>query len=237
MIVPPIVYQLAGAFMLEIWQLDKELWFPSPNLALKEPNGLLAFGGDLSAKRLLLAYQNGIFPWFNEGEPPLWWSPAPRMVLYPNTIKISRSLNKRLKRNEFQCSFDTCFSEVIKQCSSLRQATTGTWITPEMQHAYNQLHQQGHAHSVEIWQNEQLVGGLYGLALGGIFFGESMFSTVSDASKVALVKLSLHLQEKGFSLIDCQVYTQHLASLGAQEISRELFLSTLAEATSADIHF
>ncbi|NLW04875.1 MAG: leucyl/phenylalanyl-tRNA--protein transferase [Pseudomonadaceae bacterium] len=223
--------------MLEIWQLDKELWFPSPNLALKEPNGLLAFGGDLSAKRLLLAYQQGIFPWFNEGEPPLWWSPAPRMVLYPAKIKISRSLKKRLKREEFQFSFDTCFAEVIQHCASSRQATTGTWITPEMQQAYNQLHQQGHAHSVEVWQNQQLVGGLYGLALGGIFFGESMFSKVSDASKVALVVLTQHLQEQGFSLIDCQVYTDHLASLGAQEISRELFLQTLAEGTKAKINF
>lgn len=223
--------------MLEIWQLDNALWFPSPNLALTDPNGLLAFGGDLSAERLLLAYQQGIFPWFNEGEPPLWWSPAPRMVLYPADIKISRSLNKRLKRDEFQISFDTCFAEVINQCAISRQATTGTWITADMQAAYTQLHQQGYAHSVEVWQNGQLVGGLYGLALGGVFFGESMFSQVTDASKVALVKLSQHLQQQGFSLIDCQVYTPHLASLGAAEISRELFLQTLAEATAAKINF
>jgi len=222
--------------MLEIWQLDKELWFPPPNLALEEPNGLLAFGGDLSAERLLLAYQQGIFPWFNEGEPPLWWSPAPRMVLYPEEIKISRSLGKRLKRQEFQISFDTCFAQVIEQCALLRQ-TTGTWITPEMQTAYTELHQQGYAHSVEIWQNKQLVGGLYGLALGGIFFGESMFSKVSDASKVALVKLAHQLTKQGFSLIDCQVYSNHLASLGAKEISRELFLQTLAKATKAEISF
>lgn len=223
--------------MLEIWQLDKTLWFPSPNLALKEPNGLLAFGGDLSPERLLLAYQQGIFPWFNEDEPPLWWSPAPRMVLYPADLKISRSLNKRLKREEFQISFDTCFAQVINQCAISRQATTGTWISADIQTAYNQLHQQGYAHSVEVWQDKQLVGGLYGLALGGIFFGESMFSQVSDASKVALVKLSQHLQQQGFSLIDCQVYSDHLASLGAAEISRELFLQTLAEATAANINF
>lgn len=223
--------------MLEIWQLDKTLWFPSPNLALKEPNGLLAFGGDLSPERLLLAYEQGIFPWFNEDEPPLWWSPAPRMVLYPADIKISRSLNKRLKREEFQVSFDTCFAKVINQCAISRQATTGTWISADIQTAYNQLHQQGYAHSVEVWQDKQLVGGLYGLALGGIFFGESMFSQVSDASKIALVKLSQHLQQQGFSLIDCQVYSDHLASLGAAEISRELFLQTLAEATAANIYF
>lgn len=223
--------------MLEIWQLDKTLWFPSPNLALKEPNGLLAFGGDLSPERLLLAYEQGIFPWFNEDEPPLWWSPAPRMVLYPADLKISRSLNKRLKREEFQISFDTCFAQVINQCAISRQATTGTWISADIQTAYNQLHQQGYAHSVEVWQDKQLVGGLYGLALGGIFFGESMFSKVSDASKIALVKLSQHLQQQGFSLIDCQVYSDHLASLGAAQISRELFLHTLAEATAANIYF
>ena len=223
--------------MLEIWQLDKELWFPPPHLALEEPNGLLAFGGDLSAERLLLAYQQGIFPWFNEGEPPLWWSPAPRMVLYPTEIKISRSLNKRLKRQEFELSFDHCFAQVIEQCAISRQATTGTWITPEMQAAYIQLHQQGYAHSVEVWQNKQLVGGLYGLALGGMFFGESMFSKVSDASKVALVKLTQHLEKQGFSLIDSQVYSDHLASLGAKEISRELFLQTLAKTTRAEVSF
>lgn len=223
--------------MLEIWQLDEELWFPSPNLALEEPNGLLAFGGDLSAERLLLAYQNGIFPWFNEGEPPLWWSPAPRMVLYPTEIKISRSLRKRLNRQEFELTFDTCFAQVIKECALSRQATTGTWITSAMQTAYLQLHQQGYAHSVEVWQNQQLVGGLYGLALGGVFFGESMFSLVSDASKVALVKLCEHLEDQGFSLIDCQVYTDHLASLGAREISRELFLQALAEKTLANISY
>ena len=223
--------------MLEIWQLDKELWFPSPKLALTEPNGLLAFGGDLCAERLLLAYQNGIFPWFNEGEPPLWWSPAPRMVLYPEEMKVSRSLAKRLKRQEFQLSFNTCFAQVIEQCAISRQATTGTWITSDMQAAYGDLHQQGYAHSVEVWQNEQLVVGIYGLALGGIFFGESMFRKVSDASKVALACLAQHLVQKGFSLIDCQVHTDHLASLGAREISRELFLQTLADATTAKINF
>lgn len=223
--------------MLEIWQLDQELWFPSPNLALEEPNGLLAFGGDLSAERLLLAYQNGIFPWFNEGEPPLWWSPAPRMVLYPKEIKISRSLRKRINRQEFQITFDRCFAQVIEQCAISRQATTGTWITSDMQAAYGELHQQGYAHSVEVWKNEQLVGGLYGLALGGIFFGESMFSKVSDASKVALVKLTQHLQQQGFSLIDCQVYSDHLASLGAREITREIFLQALEENTRSKINF
>lgn len=215
--------------MLEIWQLDETLWFPSPHLALKEPNGLLAFGGDLSPERLLSAYQQGIFPWFNEGEPPLWWSPAPRMVLFPAEVRISRSLGKRLRRGDFNLTLDQCFNQVIHQCARLRENTTGTWITPEMESAYNQLHQRGYAHSVEAWQEGKLVGGLYGLALGKVFFGESMFSTVSDASKACLVYLAQRLQEQDFQLIDCQVYSDHLASLGAREIPRDEFLSYLQE--------
>lgn len=214
--------------MLEIWQLDESLWFPSPHRALVEPNGLLAVGGDLSADRLLLAYRSGIFPWFNEGEPPLWWSPDPRMVLYPEHIKVSRSLGKRLKRGDFELTLDQCFDQVIHGCASLREHTTGTWITPAMETAYNDLHQRGHAHSVEAWQDGKLVGGLYGLALGGLFFGESMFSRATDASKAALVFLARHLQARGFRLIDCQVYSAHLASLGAQPIPRSAFLQELA---------
>lgn len=213
--------------MLEIWQLDDELWFPPADLALDEPNGLLAVGGDLSPQRLLLAYRQGIFPWFSEGEPLLWWSPAPRMVLFPEKIKIRRSLRKRLNRGDFQCTFDQKFPEVIKQCAQLRQDKEGTWITQPMQVAYTQLHRQGYAHSVEVWQGEQLVGGLYGLALGRVFFGESMFSCASDASKVALVALAQHLEALDFVMIDCQVYSEHLASMGAEEIERDEFLSLL----------
>ncbi|SFC05119.1 leucyl/phenylalanyl-tRNA--protein transferase [Marinospirillum celere] len=215
--------------MLEIWQLDDELWFPPVQLALEEPNGLLAFGGDLSPERLLLAYSKGIFPWFSEGEPILWWSPAPRMVLFPKEIKVSRSLRKRLKRNDFKITFNQAFSQVIHFCAALRENREGTWISKEMETAYNQLHQQGFAHSVEVWQEEELVGGLYGLALGRVFFGESMFSRVSDASKVALVALARHLEALEFELIDCQVYSPHLASLGAREIGREEFLSFLKQ--------
>lgn len=222
--------------MLEIWQLDETLWFPSPHLALKEPNGLLAFGGDLSPERLLSAYQQGIFPWFNEGEPPLWWSPAPRMVLFPAEVRVSRSLGKRLKRGDFTLTLDQCFDHVIHQCASLRETTTGTWITPEMESAYNQLHQQGYAHSVEAWQDGQLVGGLYGLALGKVFFGESMFSTVSDASKACLVYLAQQLEQQDFKLIDCQVYSDHLASLGAREIARDEFLAYLQEKAGDNQH-
>ncbi|MDR9469296.1 leucyl/phenylalanyl-tRNA--protein transferase [Marinospirillum sp.] len=215
--------------MLEIWQLDDKLWFPAVHLALDEPNGLLAFGGDLSAERLLLAYSKGIFPWFSEGEPILWWSPAPRMVLFPEQIKIHRSLRKRLKRDDFQITFDQNFPQVIHLCAQLRQNREGTWITPEMQAAYIELHQRGFAHSVEVWQDNELVGGLYGLALGRVFFGESMFSRVSDASKVALVALAQRLEELNFQLIDCQVYSPHLASLGAREIERDEFLRHLKQ--------
>lgn len=215
--------------MLEIWQLDDKLWFPGVHLALDEPNGLLAFGGDLSAERLLLAYSQGIFPWFSEGEPILWWSPAPRMVLFPKQIKIHRSLRKRLKRGDFQITFDQDFAQVIALCAQLRQNREGTWITPEMQAAYLELHQRGFAHSVEVWQGAELVGGLYGLALGQVFFGESMFSRVSDASKVALVALAQRLDALNFELIDCQVYSPHLASLGAREIERDEFLRFLEQ--------
>lgn len=215
--------------MLEIWQLDDELWFPPVHLALQEPNGLLAFGGDLQPERLLLAYSKGIFPWFSEGEPILWWSPAPRMVLFPKEIKISRSLRKRLKKDELRVTFNRQFAQVIHLCAELRQNREGTWISSEMKKAYTDLHHQGKAHSVEVWQENELVGGLYGLALGKVFFGESMFSRVSDASKVALVALARRLEALEFDLIDCQVYSPHLASLGAREIGREEFLGFLKQ--------
>lgn len=197
--------------------------FPPLETALQEPNGLLAAGGDLSVERLLNAYRMGIFPWFNEDEPILWWSPDPRMVLYPNELKISRSLRKTVNKNQFKIYFDRHFNQVMHACAEPRSGQPGTWIHPEMITAYNELHQMGYAHSVEVLMDDSLVGGLYGVALGKVFFGESMFSKVTDASKVAFVYLVKQLQSRGFELIDCQVKTTHLASLGAREIPRAEF--------------
>lgn len=205
--------------------------FPEVSLAEREPNGLLAVGGDLSAQRLIHAYLKGIFPWFSEGEPILWWSPDPRTVLYPDQIRISRSLRKTLRRKTFQVSFDHDFDAVIHACAEPRGRSPGTWLLPEMINAYRQQYQLGLAHSVEVWQDGALVGGLYGMALGGVFFGESMFSRVSDSSKIALVHLSHCLDAWGYKMIDCQVYTTHIASLGAQEIPRKIFCRELAEWT------
>ncbi len=197
--------------------------FPDPETAQEEPNGLLAVGGCLSQERLLNAYRQGIFPWFGEEEPILWWSPNPRLVLRPETLKVSKSLRKTLKKELFQVTFDQAFSAVIEQCSQPREDGNGTWITNDMKQAYQQLHQAGHAHSVEAWQDGELVGGLYGIAMGGVFFGESMFSRTSNASKVAFVTLVNRLKQAGYQLIDCQVRTEHLVSLGAEEIPRKMF--------------
>ena len=209
--------------------------FPDVELALTEPDGLLAVGGDLSVERLTAAYQQGIFPWYSEGQPILWWSPDPRMVLEPKDIKVSRSLSKTIRKQEFKITFDQSFREVITACSESRlekgRIQDETWILDEMIEAYVQLHEQGYAHSVECWQNGKLVGGLYGLAIGKVFFGESMFSRVSDASKIAFVSLAKQLEKWGFKLIDCQVYTSHLESLGASMISRQQFISLLKENT------
>lgn len=194
--------------------------FPPVENALREPNGLLAVGGDLSPERLLEAYSKGIFPWFNADEPILWWSPNPRMVLFPDEIKISRSLRKTLKKNHYQIRTDGSFTQVMHACASPRKGQAGTWIHPEMIAAYTALHDMGLAHCVETWMDGELVGGLYGVALGQVFFGESMFSCVPDASKIALVHLAKQLQRWEFGLIDCQVKTGHLTSLGAREISR-----------------
>lgn len=194
--------------------------FPPVENALREPNGLLAVGGDLSPERLLEAYSKGIFPWFNADEPILWWSPNPRMVLFPEEIKISRSLRKTLKKNHYQIRTDGSFTQVMHACASPRKGQAGTWIHPEMIAAYTALHDMGLAHCVETWMDDELVGGLYGVALGQVFFGESMFSCVPDASKIALVHLAKQLQRWEFGLIDCQVKTGHLTSLGAREISR-----------------
>ena len=201
--------------------------FPNPCFALEEPNGLLAVGGDLSPARLLNAYRQGIFPWYSDGQPILWWSPAPRAVLFPEQLKIRRSLRKRLRNGGFQLSLDSAFGEVIKACSAARQHQDGTWITAEMKQAYMHLHRLGFAHSVEVWLDGKLVGGLYGVSMGKVFFGESMFSKERDASKVALVYLVRQLLAWEFALIDCQVGSAHLASLGACEIPRERFLELL----------
>ncbi len=201
--------------------------FPPLHQALQEPNGLLAAGGDLSPQRLLTAYKKGIFPWFSAGEPILWWSPDPRMVMFPADIKISRSLHKVLKQNRYTIRIDSAFSAVMRACAAPRHGQSGTWIHPDMIVAYENLHQQGWCHSVETWLDDELVGGLYGVAVGKVFFGESMFSRVNDASKIALVYLARQLQQWNFGLIDCQMKTSHLASMGAMEIPRQEFTNLL----------
>ena len=204
--------------------------FPPAEQALLEPNGLLAAGGDLSPERLLAAYRSGIFPWYNEGEPILWWSPDPRMVLFPDELKISRSLAKRLKNPDYKVRFDTAFREVMLACASAqRRGQAGTWITEDIINGYCKLHELGFAHSAETWINGKLVGGLYGVAIGKMFYGESMFHHVTDASKIAFVHLVQRLQQQGFGMIDCQMKTPHLASLGAREIPRSEFSQKLAE--------
>ena len=208
--------------------------FPPLQKALKDPNGLLAVGGCLSAERLLNAYQNGIFPWFSDDDPILWWSPNPRLVLFPENLYISKKLAKTLRQNKFEFAMNTAFDLVIEKCAQLRADAEGTWITRDIKSAYANLHRQGFAHSFEAWQNGELVGGLYGIALGKIFFGESMFHEVSDASKVAFVHCMRYLKQHDFKLIDCQVYSEHLASLGAEEISRAEFSNWLLHAKSRE---
>jgi leucyl/phenylalanyl-tRNA--protein transferase len=212
-----------------ISQLGMDHIFPNPRYASDE--GLLAFGGDLSPNRLLVAYRKGIFPWYAEGDPILWWSPDPRLLLYSGKFKTRKSFARVLRSGKFRVTFDSCFSEVIGQCATVsRKGEGGTWLNPEMQEAYTQLHSQGFAHSVEIWQEERLVGGLYGIALGGAFFGESMFSLVSDASKVAFRALSDVLGGRGYDFIDCQMKTDHLVRMGAIEVDRERYLDQLERA-------
>jgi leucyl/phenylalanyl-tRNA---protein transferase len=210
--------------------LDAHSAFPPVDTALREPNGLLAAGGDLSSARLIDAYRRGIYPWYSEGQPTLWWSPDPRMVLFVDEFRLSRSLGKRLRRREFEVRVDTSFRVVMDACAKApRAGQIGTWITPAMMQAYASLHQQGYAHSVEAWRDGELVGGLYGLALGKVFFGESMFARLTDASKVCLASLVAIVQQRGGRLIDCQQETAHLASMGAQPIAREDFARDLAE--------
>jgi len=203
-----------------------------PPVESATPEGLLAVGGDLSSERLLAAYRHGIFPWYNPGQPILWWSPDPRAVLSPEKLKIARSLRKTLKRGHLRVTFDSCFREVMLACAAPRAQYPGggTWITDDMVEAYAQLHEMGYAHSIETWHDNRLVGGLYGVALGGVFFGESMFARETDASKVALVALVSKLREWRFVLIDCQIPSAHLTSLGSEEISRSTFLTELGRA-------
>lgn len=203
--------------------------FPPLETALAKPNGLLVAGGDLSPQRLIEAYRHGIFPWFNADEPILWWSPDPRMVLLPSELKISRSLKKTLNKNNYEIRTDSAFSQVMQACAAPRKGRPGTWIHPEMISAYAALHEIGLAHSVETWVDDELVGGLYGISQGKMFFGESMFSHIPNASKIAFVHLVKQLQHWNFGMIDCQMKTAHLASFGAREISRTEFSQRLGE--------
>ena len=205
------------------WLSPTNTLFPPPNTALDEPNGLLAAGGDLTPYRILAAYHQGIFPWFNPNEPILWWSPDPRTVVFPQNLHISKSLRKTLRKGTYRVSFDTCFTRVMRACAETRADAAGTWIGEDIIAGYSALHKRGLAHSVEVWQDNELVGGLYGMALGKIFYGESMFSRADNASKVGFAHLVRQLIAWDFQLIDCQVASDHLFSLGAVEITREEF--------------
>lgn len=207
--------------------------FPPPAAALTRPNGLLAAGGDLAPERLLAAYRNGIFPWYEEGQPILWWSPDPRTVLFPAELHLSRRFRRSLRQGSFQASFDTDFTAVVRGCARIDEPEAGTWITPDMMAAYQRLHELGHAHSLEVWADDRLAGGLYGVALGRAFFAESMFSRRSNASKAALAHLARVLEAHGFRLVDCQLPSPHLARMGAREVSRRQFLALLREALEA----
>ena len=211
---------------MSFFYLDDELIFPHP--LLRDPAGILGVGGSLSTDRLLLAYRWGIFPWYNQGEPVIWWWTSPRLVIRPNEVHVSHSLRNTLNQNVFDVKFNTDFLSVIQGCSAVkRKKQNGTWIMPEIIEAYNDLHKSGYAHCVEVYQDEKLVGGLYGVALGKIFFGESMFTEVPNASKVAFLHLCRHLQSKGFELIDCQQDTPHMRSLGGKLIDEDEFLNIL----------
>lgn len=219
-------YQLPNG---RVASIDGDCTFPPLTEALHEPNGLIAIGGDLSLPRLLTAYQQGIFPWFSDGEPILWWSPSPRMVLFPTELKISRSLSKTLKNTAFETRFNTNFRAVITSCSkTARDGQPGTWITEDIINSYCALFDAGYAISAETWLGDTLVGGCYGVKIGKMFYGESMFHHVSDASKVAFIRLVQKLRDEGIGLIDCQMKTAHLASLGAREVSRDDFARQLS---------
>lgn len=213
------------------WLEADKLEFPPSSAALEEPNGLLAGGGDLSMPRLLAAYRRGIFPWFSPGQPILWWTPDPRTVFYPAHVHCSRSMRRFLRQTQWRLTLDRSFTQVMDACAGRRPKASGTWITTAMKHAYKNLHQTGYAHSIEVWEGAELVGGLYGVALGRIFFGESMFSDRTNASKTAVLVLARFLDLHGFELFDCQVASDHLFSLGAVSINRATFEQTLLENT------
>ena len=217
------------------WLTPGEPYFPDTRLALDDPNGLLAAGGELNAAWLAAAYPQGIFPWFSEDDPILWWSPSPRCVLYPTQFHESKSLKKRLRKEQFAVRIDSQFEEIIRQCAAPR-GEDGTWISEQIISAYTELHHQGIAHSVEVYQDDQLVGGLYGIAIGRLFFGESMFSRVPDASKVATKILCAELEKANYAVIDCQIYNPHLASLGAVEIERTEFEQLLTQCKRTPSH-
>ncbi|MGM0783263.1 MAG: leucyl/phenylalanyl-tRNA--protein transferase [Pseudomonadota bacterium] len=221
------------------WLPKSPVAFPPVTQALRDPDGLLAAGGDLTPEWLLAAYARGIFPWYSDDQPILWWSPEPRMVLFPEALRVSRSLAKRLRNGGFSVTFDRRFDAVVAACAAPRPGQPGTWITAAMRQAYSTLHAMGFARSVEVWQAKQLVGGLYGVAMGGAFFGESMFSRERDASKVALVHLVRAMQAGGGRLIDCQMHTAHLERLGARDIARRAFIGYLEECLEgpAERHF
>ncbi|MEM0952574.1 MAG: leucyl/phenylalanyl-tRNA--protein transferase [Pseudomonadota bacterium] len=227
--------------MVNIERISRDsLDFPDTQHALSYPNGLLAVGGDLSFDRLLNAYQRGIFPWYEDPQPILWWSPDPRSVLYPQEVRVSRSLSKTLRKNRFRITTDTVFHRVLSGCAAPRARERGTWITNSMARAYMELHRAGYAHSVEVWDEQnQLQGGLYGVALGRVFFGESMFSRISDASKIALIALTREIQQHGLNVIDCQIESDHLNSMGARNIPRVDFENylTQTEMTASQAHW
>ncbi len=204
--------------------------FPAVTDALREPDGLLAAGGDLSSERLLAAYRKGIFPWYDDGQPILWWSPDPRCVLRPEDIHVSRRLRQQIRNSSAELRYNRAFGDVIRACAGRRKSQQGTWITAEMTAAFERLHREGWAHSIEIWEGEELVGGVYGLCMGNVFFGESMFSARANASKMALVGLTSHMLHSGLEIIDCQIVSPHLISLGAVTISRAEFTAILARA-------
>lgn len=217
---------------MPVFSLDDSLIFPPAEYS--DEKGIIAIGGDLSPERLLCAYKQGIFPWYTEKEPILWWSPDPRFILFPDDIRISKSMRQVINREIFEITYDRAFRDVISGCRGPRSSQTGTWITHEMAEGYIQLHKRGYAHSVEAWQDGKLAGGLYGISLGRCFFGESMFAKVSNASKAAFITLTKKLSGLGFRIIDCQVYTEHLKNLGAKSIPRKLFLSILEEELKYD---
>ena len=215
-----------------VWlsEADPAEAFPDVEFALTEPDGLLAAGGDLSSERLITAYRHGIFPWYEEGQPILWWSPDPRCVLWPDKLHVSRRLRQQLRNSDAELRFNTAFGDVIERCSGKRRSQQGTWITADMKLAYLRLHDQGWAHSIEVWDDNELAGGLYGLCIGKVFFGESMFSARPNTSKMAMLGLTTHMQAAGMQLIDCQVVSRHLVTMGAELIPRAEFSALLEQA-------